>query len=228
MDISLKKISFAYKNTSILNDLSCTFHSGKINYLIGYNGAGKSTLLDIISGAIRQDTGKVMGKPNQNGVLYQTQNPAVFGALTGQDLQNFIFGVSTGHRDIIVESLPKHFSDLYQKLIARKIGDMSVGERRWLLIFLESHLNKCLFLLDEPTSGVDPVSKRKINKMLLEIAHNTDKLVIVTTHDLRDMDHDCAIYLLNNQVITTFSSYDKFLEAAKTNDIEDAFSFLTE
>ncbi|WP_419242200.1 ATP-binding cassette domain-containing protein (plasmid) [Pediococcus pentosaceus] len=227
MEITLKNISFSYKNVAVLDNLSCTFRSGKLNYLIGYNGAGKSTLFDIMSGALKQKKGEIIGKPDVNEILYQTQNPAVFGALTGKNLQDFIFGVSTGHRDILLDNLPTHFVDLYKKLLSRKIGDMSVGERRWIITFLESYLNKEMFLLDEPTSGVDPVSKGQINKTLLSSAKNSKRIVIVTTHELRDMEQNSYVHLLNNKKIKSFNSYEDFVSASKIGDVEDAFSSLT-
>lgn len=225
MEISLEKVNFSYEENNILDDLSCVFRSGKINYLVGYNGAGKSTLFDVISGAVKKQSGIISGVPDAKDILYQVQNPAVFGALTGKDVQKFIFGVSTGHKDVDMNSLPSHFKKLYTKLQNRKVGDMSVGERRWLITFLQSYLDKKLFLLDEPTAGVDPVSRKQINKILTNLAQGFDKLVIVATHDLNSIN-DGRIYLLNNHEITMFNSKDDFIAQADSNNIEDAFEIL--
>lgn len=228
MQLELHDLSFSYKNTPVWEKLNDTFLPGKVNYLIGYNGAGKSTLFDLISGIIKPINGNVVGMPSKRDILYQTQNPVVFGTLTGKDLRDFIFGVSQGYDEIIVDELLPHFKDLYQRLLFRKVGDMSVGERRWLLLFFESRLHKKLFLLDEPLAGVDPVSKVQIEKTIGELANNPEKLVIVTTHELSHMNRDnCYVHLLNNGKIQFFNSYQDFVSVSSSGNPEDAFAKLT-
>ncbi|GKS81680.1 ABC transporter ATP-binding protein [Ligilactobacillus pabuli] len=226
MQVKVKNVNFSYKKEQILADLSCTFCSGKINYLIGYNGSGKTTLFDLISGARVPSSGTISGRPNAKEVLYQTQNPVVFGALTGRNLQEFIFGVATGHSKIEIDKLSPHFCELYQKLLERKVSDMSVGERRWFVLFLESYLEKKLFLLDEPTSGVDPVSRKQILTSISALASDPQKIIIVTTHDLKNLDSNCYIHLLKDKKMTTFNSYADFVAISDKQEIEDAFAIL--
>ncbi|MCX0279895.1 ATP-binding cassette domain-containing protein [Bombilactobacillus mellis] len=228
MKIILNNVSFSYNKHSVLKNCDDEFISGKINYLLGYNGAGKSTLFDLISGIQKVDTGKITGNTQTKAILYQTQNPVFFGSLKGRDLQEFIFGVSDGHKEITIEELSPRFKSLYHDLMPRKLGDMSAGEKRWLLIFLESYLNKKIFLLDEPTSGVDPVSTQQINRQLLQMAQDPQKLLIVTTHDLHHIvDVNCYIHLLNNKKIKRFDSYAAFVKPSATLNPEEAFALWT-
>lgn len=228
MQLELHELSFSYKDTPVWAKLNDTFLPGKVNYLIGYNGAGKSTMFDLISGIIAPTNGKVTGLPEKREILYQTQNPVIFGSLTGRDLRNFIFGVSQDYDEVEIDKLSAHFKDLYIKLLNRKIGNMSVGERRWLLLFFESRLHKKLFLLDEPLAGVDPVSKIQIEKTIGELAQDKEKLVIVTTHELSHMNQDnCYIHLLNNGKIQFFESYQDFVSVSVSGNPEEAFAKLT-
>lgn len=228
MEITLNNVSFSYNKHSVLKNCDDEFTSGKINYLIGYNGAGKSTLFDLISGIQRVYEGEITGSTKTNEIIYQTQNPVFFGSLKGKDLKKFIFGISEGHKEIDIEKLSTRFKNLYYDLMPRRLGDMSVGEKRWLLIFLESYLNKSIFLLDEPTSGVDPVSTKQINEQLLELANDPQKIVIVTTHDLKHIvGVNCYIHLLNNKKIKRFNSYESFVKISSKLDPEDAFAILT-
>ncbi|TSO25606.1 ATP-binding cassette domain-containing protein [Lactobacillus sp. LL6] len=228
MQLELHDLSFSYKNTIVWSNLNDTFLPGKVNYLIGYNGAGKSTMFDLISGIVEPTNGNITGLPAKQEILYQTQNPVIFGALTGRDLRNFIFGVSQGYNKIEISKLSPHFRDLYTRLLNRKLGNMSVGERRWLLLFFESRLHKKLFLLDEPLAGVDPVSKIQIEKTIGELAKDKEKLVIVTTHELSHMNQEnCYIHLLNNGKISFFESYQDFVSVSPTQNPEEAFVKLT-
>lgn len=229
MQLELHDLSFSYRNTPVWSNLNDTFLPGKVNYLIGYNGTGKSTLFDLISEIIQPTSGTIVGVPEKSNILYQTQNPVVFGTLTGKDLRDFIFGVSQGYDKIVVNELSPHFKDLYQRLLSRRVGDMSVGERRWLLLFFESRLHKKLFLLDEPLAGVDPVSKIQIEKTVGELASDPKKLIIVTTHELSHMNKDnCYVHLLNNGKIQFFNSYQDFVSVSSSGNPEDAFAKLTD
>lgn len=227
MSIKIRDLSFQYKQIPIFQKLNVEFDFGQVNYLIGYNGAGKSTLFDILSDLQTNYSGSIQGRPSEDEILYQTQNPVVFGTLTGKDLQNFIFGIANTHEPVVLEKLSPHFRDLYMKLMNRKVGEMSVGERRWLLLFLESKLNKKLFLLDEPFSGVDPVSKIQIEEIITNLAQKKNTCVIVTTHEL---DHlikgNCSIHLLNNGKIQSFDSYEEFVKNSDHHDPEEAFAKL--
>lgn len=228
MQLELHDLSFSYKNTPVWSNLNDTFLPGKVNYLIGYNGAGKSTMFDLISRITEPTNGNIVGLPDKQEILYQTQNPVIFGALTGKDLRNFIFGVSQGYNKIELNKLSPHFKELYVRLLNRKLGNMSIGERRWLLLFFESRLHKKLFLLDEPLAGVDPVSKIQIEKTIGELAQDKEKLIIVTTHELSHMNQEnCYIHLLNNGKISFFESYQDFVSVSPTQNPEEAFLKLT-
>lgn len=227
MRIKIRDLSFQYKQTSIFQKLNVEFDSRQVNYLIGYNGAGKSTLFDILSDLQTDYSGSTQGRPSKDEILYQTQNPVVFGTLNGKDLQKFVFGIAQSHESVELEELSPHFRNLYIKLMKRKVGKMSVGERRWLLLFLESKLDKKLFLLDEPFSGVDPVSKIQIEEIISDLAKKENTCVIVTTHEL---DHlikgNCSIHLLNNGEIQSFDSYEEFIKNSDHHDPKEAFAKL--
>lgn len=225
MVIKIKDLTFKYRSENIVQNLNAEFREGKVNYLIGYNGAGKSTLFDLISDLQTNYSGKIEGVPAKKDILYQTQNPVIFGALTGKDLQDFIFGIASKHEEIIFQNLTPRFQKLYSSLLDRKVGDMSVGERRWLLLFLESKLNKKLFLLDEPLSGVDPVSKVQIEAIINSLVKNKHANVVVTTHELNYLSkNDCFIHLLHDGKVKSYDSYDKFIQYSNNNDPEEAFA----
>ena len=227
MSIKIRDLSFQYRQIPIFQKLNVEFDPGQVNYLTGYNGAGKSTLFDILSNLRTDYSGSIQGLPSIDEILYQTQNPVVFGTLTGKDLQNFVFGIANTHEPVILEKLSPYFRDLYMKLMKQKVGEMSVGERRWLLLFLESKLDKKLFLLDEPFSGVDPVSKIQIEEIISDLAKKENTCVIVTTHELDYLiGGKCFIHLLNDRKIQSFDSYEEFIKNSDHHDPEEAFAKL--
>lgn len=122
MTIKIENLAFEYKSAPVFDNLNAEFKAGKVNYLIGYNGAGKSTLFYIISDLQTKYSGKIEGRPNKKDILYQTQNPVVFGSLTGKDLQDFIFEIANTHEQIVLEELSPHFRELYVRLMNRKVA----------------------------------------------------------------------------------------------------------
>ncbi|MDD9149929.1 AAA family ATPase [Sporolactobacillus sp. CQH2019] len=224
MQIELKNIDFSYTKTSLFKNLNMKPESGMLNLLIGYNGAGKTTLFDILTGLSTPQSGEINGLPKKEKILYQTQTPALFGALTGKDLERFIFGISNGYTPIDIRLLSDRLQNLYYNLLNKKISVMSVGERRWLLTLFETHLDKQLFLFDEPTSGVDPTSRRQILDRLNVIAQSPKRIVIVSTHELRDYESmPSHIFLLNKGRVQPFSSYNDFVQISPRKDPNEAF-----
>lgn len=230
--ITLKNIAFKHKNMEnfLFKNLDVTFTTEKPNILIGYNGAGKTTLFDLLTGLdnLKLQSGEIQDIPDKRQIIYQTQSANLFGVLTGRDVETFIFGTSTGYQAIDFTQLSLHHRELYESLQDKKVGVMSLGERRWLLIFLLSHLDKELFLLDEPTSGVDPISRQQIMQDLNKLVKMEDrkKTVIISTHILEDIQNwDCMIHLLNKGKILSFDNYTDFLSGAETTNPNIAFEY---
>lgn len=229
--ITLENATFKYEKAenTLFTNLNVAFSTEKPNILIGYNGAGKTTLFDLLTGLddLQLLSGEIYGIPDKRQIIYQTQSANLFGVLTGKDVETFIFGTSTGYQPIDFTQLSSRHKELYESLQDKKVGVMSLGERRWLLIFLLSHLEKELFLLDEPTSGVDPISRQQImqdlNKLVKE---NREKTVIISTHILEDIQNwDCMIHLLNKGKILSFDNYTEFLSGAETANPNIAFEY---
>ena len=211
--ISIKNIKFAYRShQAVLDDFSLEFASGGIYGLLGKNGTGKSTLLYLIMGLLR---------PHEGNVTIDGTNAT----LRRPEVLNEIFLVPEEY-DLPCISLCKYvkaikpfyprFSDeLLEKCLANfemlsniDLGSLSMGQKKKVYMSIALAANTRYLLMDEPTNGLDILSKSQFRKAVIE-GMSDDKTVIISTHQVHDvellLDHVCIIernkVLLNEPLV---------------------------
>ncbi|PAA73831.1 hypothetical protein BOX15_Mlig009542g3 [Macrostomum lignano] len=202
----------------ILDNISVTIYESQITAIIGHNGAGKSTLLKIISGEERPTSGWVcidgwhtdssvtpLRLRGQLGIC--SQRNCLSNSLTVRqtiDLTLISCGMypdqETEELDDILELLR-----LRVKLMS-SVGTLSGGQKRKLSIALALLGNPRVVILDEPTNGVDPVSRRRIWKLLQERKHGCAILLSTQFMDEADTLADRKILLSAGSIICCGSS----------------------
>ena len=203
-------ISKSYKGRAVVRDVNLTVVPGEVVGLLGPNGAGKTTTFYMIVGLTRPDSGSVMlGKDNitdlpmymraQNGISYLPQEASVFRKLT---VESNIMA--------ILETLPLSGRDRRDRLeglleefgiahVRKNLADtLSGGERRRVEIARSLVISPKFILLDEPFSGIDPITVIEIQKI---IAHLKSKRigVLITDHNVREtLQVTDRAYIINN------------------------------
>lgn len=214
MDLSGREVSFSFDNISfayankhddenafLLNNISFSLYKGTLTALTGPSGAGKSTLLELGAGLLEPTGGSVLC--NQKPALAQ-QNcaAALFEAFASDDVA---FGPRNdgvkGHALVerVKESMDKAglpFS-LYGE---RQSAGLSGGEQRRLAIAGILAMNRDIVFFDEPTAGLDGISRSRVMAMLRSLA-DEGKTVLFTTHHQDEADFaDREIKLENGNV----------------------------
>ena len=188
-----------YKIIEALKDVSFTINEGEIVGYIGPNGAGKSTTIKIMTGIISPTSGNCLingFNPSKDRQKYVRTIGAVFGqrsnlawdvpVIDSFELLKDIYRVSD-------EEYEKNLKNLTQKLdldglLTRPLRSLSLGQRmRCEIAGALLHSPKILFL-DEPTIGLDSISKIKVREFIKEMNKETKLTVILTTHDMNDID----------------------------------------
>lgn len=231
--ITLENVSFHYPKSEryILNNLCATFSSKRINVIVGLNGAGKTTLFDLLVGIHSVNCG-IRNFPNSEDVLYQVQNVPFLGSLKGKDIVKFLINCDYHasykkmEQPLVLESMDEKEKETMQRLWFTRFGDMSVGERRWLIITALCELKRKVYIFDEPTSGVDPESRLKIfNK--IEVLNQQENTIILSTHNLHELEFlDCEIFLLHQGRIIFKGSYSQFQQEGHSLNPDEAFRHL--
>lgn len=199
--------SGSYTEIQALRQMTFTIPDGQIVGYIGPNGAGKSTTIKILSGILRPDSGSctVNGMiPWENRRRYVSQLGVVFGqrsqlwwdvpVMDSFQLLKDIYRVPDSNFKDNLDRLTE-LLDL-KELLTVPARTLSLGQKmRCEIAAALLHQPKVLFL-DEPTIGLDAVSKLKVREFILEENQSRNITVILTTHDMQDIEALCHRVLL--------------------------------
>ncbi|PYZ99032.1 ABC transporter [Alteribacter lacisalsi] len=234
--MELKQVSYSYPKSDrrVLDDLSFSLKPDKLNVIAGLNGAGKTTLFEVMTGMIKS-AGRIAGLPKQKNVLYQQQGVYFTHTLKGRDLVRLILHCDHSRRFRVRKNEPVLTSCMNEDerskmtgLWGRPYGQMSVGERRWLLTFAMCHMERELYIFDEPTSGVDPQSRVHIMDRIGKLVQEAGKTVVISTHTLHELQfYDVHLVLLHEGRAVFTGSYEQFLNAGGSENPDAAFQNLT-
>ena len=200
---SLKDLfSRDYKTVSAVKDVSLSIDRGEIIGYLGPNGAGKSTTIKMMTGVLEPTSGEIL----VNGVIpykNRTKNAENIGVVFGQRSQLWwslpLIESFKLLRDIylVPEKQYQDTLELYHSLVDiepilhKPVRQMSLGQRTLSDILASFLHNPSIVFLDEPTIGLDVSMKDKIRSLILGLNQEKHTTVILTTHDMGDVDALC-------------------------------------
>lgn len=202
--VEVNNIYKSIKGKEILRGLSFNLEKGKVLGIMGPNGQGKTTLLNAIEGFLKINNGEI--KLDGNNIGFATKGEISY----LQDIN--IFNRSMKIRDAInlysdfFNDFDRDKMDKYLEFMSldrnAKIRDLSKGMMEKFNLSLTLSRKAKLFLLDEPISGVDPVSREKILDAILENL-SEDSSIIITTHYIGELERifDEVLFLGDGKVI---------------------------
>ncbi|MCX7821807.1 MAG: ABC transporter ATP-binding protein [Brevinematales bacterium] len=175
----------------VLKNLSFSVEKQSIFSIVGPDGAGKSTLLRILAGIIKPTSGEIyIDNLNVNTIddikykiSYMPQNFGLYEDLTVEENLHFIgklFGIPEKERKIRIEKL-YNFSKL-KPFAGRLAGRLSGGMKQKLGLMCALLHNPELLILDEPTNGVDPISRREFWDVLYELLKAGTTIIVSTAY----------------------------------------------
>lgn len=191
-----------YKTISAVKDVTVTVNQGEIVGYLGPNGAGKSTTIKMMTGVLEPTSGKIL----VNGLVPykdRTKNCENIGVVFGQRSQLWwalpliesfkllrdIYMVPQKEYDEMIE-LYRSLVDI-EPILHKTVRQMSLGQRTLSDILAAFLHNPGIVFLDEPTIGLDVSMKSKIRDLILGLNKEKNTTVILTTHDMGDVDALC-------------------------------------
>ncbi|MCU7547659.1 ABC transporter ATP-binding protein [Chitinophagaceae bacterium LB-8] len=190
--IRLHDLHFSYKKKQVFNGLYLDFSPGHIYGLLGKNGAGKSTLLRIIAGLLYPQNGKITVDTN----------------IPVQRLPSFLQDVFLLPEEFHLPDMPirkflKHHAPFYSRFSHEQfekycadfdvpqgstLQGMSYGQKKKVMIAFALATNARYVLMDEPSNGLDIMSKSRFRKVLAE-ALDEERCMIISTHQVKDLEN---------------------------------------
>ncbi len=221
----INKISKTYGNKEVLRDVSVSINRGEIVGLLGPNGAGKTTTFYVIVGLIKPDRGSIIldktdisnfpiYKRGKIGISYLPQEASIFRGMNVEDNLMSIIEIvekDKNKHEIILQNLLNEF-DINHVRKSKSIV-LSGGERRRLEIARTLASNPKYLLLDEPLTGIDPVSIEEI-KVIVRKLKQKNIGILITDHNVREtLKIVDKVYIVNEGAI--------FYEGTPQNAVED-------
>lgn len=214
--IQISHLSKSYAATKAVDDLSMKVHQGEFFAFLGENGAGKSTTINIMTCQLKKDSGNIHIL-NHNidtdansikraiGVVFQDsyldkeltvkenlETRAAFYKIYKTELRNRIEELNQ-----LIE---------FKSLIKKPVGRLSGGQRRKIDIIRALLHKPQILILDEPTTGLDPQTRRQIWHALSQLRKEKNLTIFLTTHYMEEAENADEILILNHGKEAAFGS----------------------
>lgn len=208
--IEIHKLNKSFGDVKAVQDLSFHVKKGELFAFLGVNGAGKSTTISILCGQLDKDSGTV----SINGKLVSESSETA--AQLGVVFQNSVLDQALSVRDNLRFRAAWHgitgkafqerlaaLSELldFKDILSRTVGKLSGGQRRRIDIARALLHKPQILILDEPTTGLDPQTRKLLWDVITQLRKNEQLTVFLTTHYMEEAaDADYVIILDNGRI----------------------------
>ena len=228
--LELKDVVKYYGGTAVLNGVSFRVLRGETKIIIGASGSGKSTILKLVVGLDKPDSGKIfvenedITKLNERQLVHVRQKigmvfqeSALFDSLTVREnvaYRLYELGVTESEIDSNVREV-LGFVGL-EDAIDKMPSELSGGMKRRVALARALIGEPKIMLYDEPTAGLDPVTSKRINELIIALRDINSVTGVFVTHRMRDAFTLASEYATNGNGQTRFQTEDNFLCIANT------------
>ena len=206
--LEIKNVTKAFKDKSVLDDVSLNIDHGSIFGLVGVNGAGKSTLLRSVAGIYSLDDGLVLFEGLDTHIDVEIRK-RIF--LVSDD-PYYPYGSSIKSLKMFYKGFYDFDEEVYQKYLSLfklsetdNISNFSKGMKRQAMLLIALACKPDLLLLDEAFDGLDPIVRVHIKNALSDLIEDNNSLIIISSHNLKELEDICDFYgILENGHIETY------------------------
>ena len=231
--------------TRVLHSVSFSVQRGEVFGLIGANGSGKSTLIRILSTLLLPEAGtvEVFGRDVVNDaaavrVLINrvSADPSFFRNMSAYENLLFFGRVYGLGAEEIRTRVPQILDRLGFEAakIREPMSHLSRGQQQKIAVARSFLTSPVLMLLDEPTTGLDPRSKRDVQRFIQDLQRDHDATIILTTHDMEEAEVLCdrISFIAGGRIVAEGTSGDlkervAGIRAAESVSMDDVFMELT-
>ncbi len=182
--LELAGVSSGYGGKPVLHDITFKAQESAIYVVLGPNGAGKTTLFRTIAGILEPYSGEVLfdgedltrSKEARKRINYLSHYNAIPEEMTVRGALDFYARIEGGNADEVLSLLS------LEELKDKKVSDLSQGQKKRVSIAKVFLRERDLYLLDEPTSNLDPAVSKEIRDILLQLSK--DRIVLYSSHNL--------------------------------------------
>jgi phospholipid/cholesterol/gamma-HCH transport system ATP-binding protein len=228
--LEMKDVVKYYGDTAVLNGVSFRVFRGETKIIIGASGSGKSTILKLIMGLDKPDEGEILVE-NEDitrlgerelvhvrqkiGMVFQES--ALFDSLTVRENVAYRLYEHDVHEDEINKKVREVLGFVgLEDAIDKMPSELSGGMKRRVALARALIDQPSIMLYDEPTAGLDPVTSKKINELIIALRDIKSVTGVFVTHRMRDAFTLASEYATNGDNQTRFRTEDNFVCIANT------------
>lgn len=209
--IQINHLSKSFNDIKAVQDLSFCVQEGELFAFLGINGAGKSTTINIMCGQLSKDSGDILiddhnldynlnsiklelGVVFQNSVLDSALS--VYDNLESRAALYGIVGKAFRERLSVLSEMLE-----FEDILKRTVGKLSGGQRRRIDIARALFHRPKILILDEPTTGLDPQTRKNLWDVISDLRKNENMTVFLTTHYMEEASEADYVIILDNGMI---------------------------
>lgn len=206
--IQINHLSKSFNDIKAVQDLSFCVQEGELFAFLGINGAGKSTTINIMCGQLSKDSGDILIDGHnldydlntiklELGVVFQNSvlDPAlsVYDNLESRAALYGIVGKAFRERLSVLSEMLE-----FEDILKRTVGKLSGGQRRRIDIARALFHRPKILILDEPTTGLDPQTRKNLWDVISDLRKNENMTVFLTTHYMEEASEADYVIILDN------------------------------
>ena len=230
--IQVENLTKKFGDFTAVNAISFEVKKGEIFGFLGANGAGKTTAIKMLIGISTPTSGNatvagfnVNTHPEniKKNIGYMSQKFALYDDLTVKENSTFFGGIYGLTRKQIKEKRDKLVEELgLQDTVSELVSSLPLGWKQKLAFSVALLHNPKIIFLDEPTGGVDPITRRQFWEMIYKTA-NQGTTVFVTTHYMDEAEYCDRVSIMVNGKIEALDTPKKLKEQFKAESMNDVF-----
>ncbi len=237
--ITARELTCRFGDFTAVDRVSFTIERGEIFGFVGSNGCGKTTTMKMLTGLLAPSEGEALlfGKPlnasdmsSRYRVGYMSQSFSLYIELTVRqnlELHARLFHLPAEKAKARLAELIKQF-DL-ESYLDQSTSDLPLGIRQRLSLAVAVVHEPEMLILDEPTSGVDPLARDRFWELLIDLSRNQGVTIFVSTHFMNEAERCDRISLMDSGHVLATDTPANLVSARGVSTLEDAFiSYLEE
>jgi len=230
--IQVKNLTKTFGDFTAVNKISFEVKQGEIFGFLGANGAGKTTAMKMLIGISKPTSGEahvanynVYSNPDdiKKNIGYMSQKFALYDDLTVKENITFFGGIYGLSRKQIKLKSKELIHDLgLQEVEKELVSSLPLGWKQKLSFSVALLHEPKIIFLDEPTGGVDPITRRQFWEMIYKTAHH-GTTVFVTTHYMDEAEYCDRVSIMVNGKIEALDTPKKLKEQFGVTNMNDVF-----
>ena len=230
--IQVEDLTKMFGDFTAVNDITFEVKKGEIFGFLGANGAGKTTAMKMLIGILTPTSGEaqvanfdVYTNPDdiKKNIGYMSQKFALYDDLTVKENITFFGGIYGLTREKIKEKRCQLVEELgLSEVVNDLVSSLPLGWKQKLAFSVALLHDPKIIFLDEPTGGVDPITRRQFWEMIYKTAHN-GTTVFVTTHYMDEAEYCDRVSIMVNGKIEALDTPKKLKEQFKADSMNDVF-----